>query len=90
MLRFPEGCGAMLVRRAPHPIAIVGAGTDADRAFDLIAGHAIDPAVVISLAATATTRGARDVRGDLPHLRARVYARVGAIDRSPNLRLGLG
>jgi pimeloyl-ACP methyl ester carboxylesterase len=42
----------------------------------------IDPSVVIALGGVAVLRGARDLRPALPDIRARVYARVGARDRS--------
>jgi pimeloyl-ACP methyl ester carboxylesterase len=69
-------------RDATRPRAIVGASTGAYLAFDLVTRANIDPSVVIALGGVAVLRGARDLRPALPDVRARVYARVGARDRS--------
>jgi pimeloyl-ACP methyl ester carboxylesterase len=74
---------AMLVERgAACPRALVGASTGAYLALDLVTRAGIAPDVVIALAGVAALRGAPDLRPRLPHVAARLYARVGALDRS--------
>lgn len=67
---------------AARPRAIVGAASGAYLAFDLVTRTNIAPSLVVSLAGTVALRGARDLRPALPAVRARVYARVGALDRA--------
>jgi pimeloyl-ACP methyl ester carboxylesterase len=74
---------AMLAERgAMRPRAIVGAATGAHLAFDLVTRWGVDPSLVIALGGVATLHGACDLRPALPAVRARVYARVGALDRA--------
>jgi pimeloyl-ACP methyl ester carboxylesterase len=67
---------------AARPRAIVGAAHGAYLAFDLVTRTSIAPSLVISLAGIVALPGARDLRPALREVRARVYARVGALDRS--------
>ena len=60
----------------------MGASSGAYLAFDLVTRCGVDPSVVIALGGAATLGGARDLRPALPAVRARVYARVGALDRA--------
>jgi pimeloyl-ACP methyl ester carboxylesterase len=81
--RAADELAAMLVERgATAPRALVGASTGAYLALELATRHGITPAVAIALAGVARMPGAADLRPRLPQLTARLYARVGALDRA--------